>query len=286
VNDTIMPTTMLPARERLRELLRAPDSHLDLAEAALCIAWEDRGIDSRTAALRELDTLAELVRPRLPSTATALDVIGALNRTLFSEYGLRGNTWNYNDPANSFLDQVLTTRAGLPITLSVIYLEVARRLELPIYGLGLPGHFLVRYTTPEGDLYIDPFNRGRLWTMAECQTQLAAFYGEITPEFIEQAMQPVLRRAILERMLRNLKSVYIEREQVAQALACTERILIIRPYAADEHRDRGLLLARLGVIGAALHALERYAELAPQAPDFTLIQQHARALAARISERQ
>lgn len=274
------------ARQRLRELLRAPDSRLNLAEAALCIAWEDRGIDGRTAALRELETLAELARPRVLMAATALETVGALNRTLFSEYGLRGNTWNYNDPNNSFLDQVITMRTGLPITLSVIYLEVAWRLDLPIYGLGLPGHFLVRYAAREGDLFIDPFNRGRLWTLAECQTQLVAFYGTLTPEFVQQVMQPTLRRAVLERMLRNLKSTYVERDQHDRALACTERILLIRPHAAEEHRDRGLLLARIGAIGAALDALERYAELAPQAPDLALVQQHAQALAARVAERQ
>src|SRR5262245_33366884 len=113
----------LLARRRLRTLLRLPESQIDLAEAALCIAWEDQGADAPRAALRQLDTIAEAARPRITGLIQPPNIVGALNGYLFDELGFRGNTWTYSDPENSFLDRVLETRAGLPILLALIYIE-------------------------------------------------------------------------------------------------------------------------------------------------------------------
>ncbi|HET9223585.1 MAG TPA: transglutaminase-like domain-containing protein, partial [Roseiflexaceae bacterium] len=275
----------LLARRRLQSLLRLPENQLDLAEAALCIAWEDQGAGDPRGALHRLDAIAEAARPRIKGLIQPPNIVGALNGYLFDELGFRGNTWSYGDPENSFLDYVLEARAGLPILLALIYIEVGRRLGLPIVGLALPGIFLARYVAPEiGDLLIDPFNGGRLWTRTECETQVAGFYGSVTPALIEQVMEPPSKHAILARILRNLKSTYIERGDIERALAAVERIILIEPENIAELRDRGLLRARLGRLHSALEDLDRYARLAPTAADLPQIRQHARDLAKRLAE--
>ncbi|MFL5803158.1 MAG: SirB1 family protein [Roseiflexaceae bacterium] len=274
-----------PARRRFRALIRRPEAQIDLADAALCISWEDQGMGDPRATLRELDAIAGAARPRITGLTRPPNIVGALNGYLFDELGFRGNTWSYSDPENSFLDHVLETRAGLPIALAVIYIEIGRRLSLPIVGLALPGHFLARYVAPEiGDVYVDPFNRGRLWTRAECERQVAGFYGSVTPALLKQVMAPPTKRAILARMLRNLKSTYIERGDEVRALAAVERIILIEPDDPQDLRDRGLLRARLGQLHGALEDLDRYARQAPRAADLPQIRQQARALAERLAQ--
>jgi regulator of sirC expression with transglutaminase-like and TPR domain len=272
-------------RRRFRALIRRPEPQLGLAEAALCIAWEDQGAGEPRARLRELDMLAAAARPRMGGLDSPRDIVGALNAYLFHELGFRGNTWSYGDPKNSFLDQVLETRAGLPITLSLLYIEVGVRLGLPIVGLALPGHFLTRYVAPnDGDMFIDPFNGGRQWTWAECATQVAGFYGVVTPALMRQVMAPPSKRDILTRMLRNLKNAYAERNDFAHALAAAERIVLIEPGNIQELRDRGLLRARMGQLHGAIEDLDRYARRAPRAADLPQIRQQARALAERLAQ--
>lgn len=273
-----------PARRRFRAIARLPDDQINLAEAALCIAWEDQGDGNPLASLRIIDAMAAAVRERITGRQGGRAIVAALNTYLFEELEFRGNYWNYNDPANSFLDQVIARRVGLPILLSVLYLEIGWRLRLPVVGLALPGHFLVRYIdSQEGDLYIDPFNRGRLWSYAECQRQIVAFASTANPALIRQIMAPPSPRSILIRILRNLKSAYIQREQFERALATVERILILA-FDAGELRDRGLLRARIGQWSGALADLERYAHLAPQASDLEAIRHQAQALADALAQ--
>lgn len=272
-----------PARRRFRAIARLPDDQINLAEAALCIAWEDQGDGNPLASLRIIDGMAVAAQARITGRQGARAIVAALNDYLFEELGFRGNHWNYSDPANSFLDQVLARRVGLPILLSVLYLEIGWRLRLPVAGLALPGHFLVRYIDPqEGDLYIDPFNRGRLWSYVECERQIASFAGTANPALIRQIMAPPSPRSILIRILRNLKSAYIQREQFERALATVDRILILA-FDAGELRDRGLLRARTGQWSGALADLERYAHLAPQARDLETIRHQAQALADALA---
>ncbi|HEX5692391.1 MAG TPA: transglutaminase-like domain-containing protein, partial [Roseiflexaceae bacterium] len=274
-----------PARRRFRAQIRRPDPQIDLAEAALCIAWEDQGAAEVRKSLHTLDMLAAEFKARTPRASDPHAIVGALNQFLFTELGFHGNTWSYGDPANSFLDRVLETRTGLPITLSLVYIELGARLGLPLVGLALPGHFLVRYAASDGaDLYIDPFNRGRLWTRAECEVQIAGFYGAVTPTLFEQVMTPPSKRAFLARMLRNLKSSYAERNDFLRALAATERIVLLEPDNLNELRDRGLLRARAGYLHGALEDLDRYARRAPKASDLPRIREQARALAERLAK--
>jgi len=271
-----------PARHRFCALIRRPE--INLAEAALCIAWEDQGAGQPEAGLRQVDRLAEGARPSVAGRSNPHEIVAALNAYLFDEQGFRGNTWRYSDPANSYLDQVLATRAGLPITLSVVYMEVGWRLGLPLDGLALPGHFLARYVAPDEAIFIDPFNRGRIWSRAQCETQILTFYGSATPVLIAEVMTRPSRRAILARILRNLKNLYAQLDDAARALAAVERIVLLEPDDVGELRDRGLLRARLGQLHGALEDLDRYARLAPHAPDLPRIRQQARALATRAAQ--
>jgi regulator of sirC expression with transglutaminase-like and TPR domain len=272
-----------PARARFRALVRQPDSRLHLAEAALCIAWEDQRGAGPADSLRELDALAEQARLRIAGLTEPGEIVAALNSYLFGEREFQGNTWQYNDPANSFLDRVLERHVGLPITLSVVYLEVGWRLGLPVAGVALPGHFLVRFAAGAEAIFIDPFNRGRMWSYKDCEAQITTFYGDVRQEVIAHILEPPSRRAILARILRNLKNIYAEREDLPAVLAATERIFMLEPDNSQELRDCGLLRARLGQLHRALEDLERYARMAPHATDLPRIKQQARALAARAA---
>jgi regulator of sirC expression with transglutaminase-like and TPR domain len=272
-----------PPRDRFRALIRQPDEAMSLAEAALCIAWEDTGACDMAGVLRELDRIAEAARPLVDAADGPAGRVAALGGYLFGELGFRGNTWRYSEPHNSYLDHVLQARAGLPIALAAVYMEVGWRIGMPLAGLALPGHFLVQHLGEE-PIYIDPFYRGRLWSAVECERQVSSYYGAITPELMHQVMAPPAKRAILERMLRNLKGAYLERQNLPLALAAVDRIMLLAPDDAPELRDRGLLLARMGRTAAALEDLERYARLAPTAPDLPALRQKARTLATSAAQ--
>jgi regulator of sirC expression with transglutaminase-like and TPR domain len=271
------------ARRRFVQLLRLPEAELSLAEAALCISWEDQQRAEPLAELGMLDAFAAAVTARFTTPPTPSALFDALNSYFFNELGFRGNTWNYNDPKNSFLDQVLTTRAGLPITLSVIYLELGWRLGLPVAGLALPGHFLVQVQFEPQPIYLDPFNRGRHWSRVECERQIRAAYGTLNKQLFARVMAPPSKRDILARMLRNIKHAYMELGLYVEVLATIERVLLIEPKAGIERRDRGLAYAQLGQLHRALIEFERYAALAPGAKDLAQIRTQVRQIAEQIT---
>ncbi len=277
-------TVNSPARQHFQALIRQPEAQINLAEAALCIAWEDQNNQAAMDAAFELDSLAEAVRPRLLDGPPSVN-IAVLNHYLFDELQFHGNTLAYNDPANSFLNEVLLRRVGLPITLSVVYLEIAWRLGLPMVGLALPGHFVARYPHPDGDIVVDPFNRGRLWSVADCEHQVKAVYGSVSSTLLDQIMRPPTKPEILARMLRNLKATYVERGEFGRALSVVERVLLIYPGDPGELRDRGLLRSRVGQFGGALEDFDQYARLRPFASDLQTIKQQARTIGAYLAAR-
>lgn len=277
--------TFCPARERFNTLIHLPDHDLPLAEVALCIAWEDQGFGDPDLVLQQLDGIAGAVRLRIEDIIDPHEVIATLNAYLFEELGFRGNNWDYYNPKNSFIDHVLETRIGLPITLSIIYMEIGWRLGLPMTGVALPGHFIARYAGVETEIFIDPFNRGHLWSRHECERQVLSTYGSTTPIMLQQILEPPSKRDIVMRMLRNLKNTYLSNEDFLHALAAAERILFIEPQNALELRDRGLLRARLGQLYSALEDLERYAQLVPHALDLPELQQYTGVLVAEVAAR-
>jgi regulator of sirC expression with transglutaminase-like and TPR domain len=254
------------ARSRFAAEVGKPESELNLAAAALLIAAEEYPQLSPEPYLRRLDELAERVRDRVWDATPPVVVLDDISRVLFQEEGYRGNRSEYYDPRNSFLNDVLDRRLGIPITLSVIYLEVSWRLGIPLHGVNFPGHFLIRYDGEAVKLLVDPFQSGAVRFEDEAQGLLDHVYGgsvAMQPDFLRVAD----RKDILVRLLSNLKGVYLNRRDDARALNAIERILLIRPDAADEERDRGVVLTRLERPGDAAEALLRYLELRPDAPD-------------------
>lgn len=259
---------MNESRKRFAELAARSDAEIDLAEAALCIAQEeypDLDVDTYLTRLDDLGLAArEQIGPDLPSA----EQISRLNHFLFVENGFSGDQDDYYDPRNSFLNDVIDRRKGIPITLSLLYCELARRIDLPIHGVSFPGHFLVRYTG-EPEVIIDPFF-GRVITRKECARRLANIYGSQT-KFRHEMLAPAGPREILARMLGNLKQIFIERSDFERALSCSERILLVQPASPLELRDRGIIYQRLECFAAAVRDLERFLELAPDDPTASTI---------------
>lgn len=275
------------ARQLFQRMISQPDQRVPLAEAALMIAWEDRGGSDPRPLLSLLDDFANNVRERINGVVEPRGKIAILNRYLFNEQGFHGDMRSYErpNPANSHLDQVLIQRNGLPIMLSLIYLEVGWRLDMPLYGIALPGHFLVRYHAQPQDLYIDPFSSGGLWSQADCERQIGMFYSEVKSDLVYELMAPPSRGAILARILRNLKQTYLAQDDAQRALACVERLMLLDHGNPDELRDRGLLRFRTGMIYAALEDLERYVRLNPLAEDIAQIRTFAKELLGKVAPR-
>ncbi|HSJ24132.1 MAG TPA: transglutaminase-like domain-containing protein [Longimicrobiales bacterium] len=259
------------ARGRFAAMVTRPEPEVDLATAALLIAAEEYPQLVPEPYLRRLDELAERVRDRQWDATAPVVVLQDLSRVLFEEEGFRGNTDSYYDPRNSFLNDVLDRRLGIPITLSVLYLEVGWRLGLPLHGVNFPGHFLVRYDGEALKLLVDPFQHGRIRFEDEAQELLDHVYGgsvRMQPDFL----RPADRKDILVRMLENLKGTYLNARDDARGLAALERILLITPDSPDHVRDRGMVLTRMGRGREAAEALSRYLDLVPDAPDRVRVQ--------------
>jgi regulator of sirC expression with transglutaminase-like and TPR domain len=254
------------ARARLALLAAGEEADLDLARAALYLAAEEYPALDAEAYVARLDAMAHDAADLPLDTAPPLGRLLALNRYLFAEQGFTGNAHHYYDPRNSFLNEVLDRQMGIPITLSVVYLELGWRLELPLAGVGMPGHFLVGYYPEDGTRYVDVFNQGRLLTHDDCVARLQAQFGS---GFVvhEEHLAPVTKRQILTRMLTNLKQVYMQRQDLDRALAAVERILLLNPDQPGEVRDRGLIQYRRGALRDAHADLERYTQLVPDAHD-------------------
>jgi regulator of sirC expression with transglutaminase-like and TPR domain len=254
------------ARARFAEQVAQPSEQVDLAAAALLIAAEEYPQLTPEPYLRRLDELAERVRDRQWDSTAPIVMLQDVSRVLFEEEGFRGNRESYYDQRNSFLNDVIDRRLGIPITLSVVYLEVGWRLGLPLHGVNFPGHFLVRYAGEAVRLLVDPFHEGLVRFEDEAQDLLDNVYGgsvAMQPSFLREAD----RKDIIVRLLENLKGNYLNARDDERALAALERILLVRPDSADHVRDAGIVLTRLGRHRDAAAALNHYLQLLPGAPD-------------------
>lgn len=275
----ILPVSSHPAknaRSRFAEMVSRQDDQINLDEAALLIAAEEYTKLDVNAYLEKLDHFADLARDRAAGAREAVDIISAINATLFERLGFRGNRENYYDPRNSYLNEVIDRRTGIPITLTVVYIEVARRIGLPVKGVGMPFHFIAKHEAESGDIFIDPFNEGRLLGKAECAEMVAEMSSgalDLQPEHLESAT----KKQILTRMLSNLMGIYARNDH-RRALGAIERILLINPDSAPHIRDRGLLLASVGDRVSAIAELERYLELVPRASDADSVREHVKTI--------
>jgi regulator of sirC expression with transglutaminase-like and TPR domain len=252
--------------------LSRQDASFSLAEAALYIALEEYPELEIQSYLQRLDAMAAAVSEQLPSEPYPLKILKTINHYLFETLGFQGNEQDYYDPRNSFLNEVLDRRTGIPITLSLVYLEIAHRIGFPMTGVNFPGHFLIRPEQEGMELWVDPFNQGEILFPEDCKNRLETIYQqrvELRPEFFE-AIAP---RQFLVRMLNNLKHIYLNQGDLLRCLAACERILLVDPDTVMEKRDRGVLYYQLGRWVEARQDLEDYLGQIPQAPDRPLIHQ-------------
>ena len=265
------PNGKLCRVERLRDALWQERSKVTLDVAALEVATiEFPGLDLE-ASLFRLENLAEQIASELAPTSSGLDFIKATNHLLFETLQFRGNEEQYYDPRNSCLNSVLTRRLGIPISLAVLYIELARRLSRPVYGVGLPGHFIVAYEDPDCRYWIDPFNRGRILSFTECCV-LAKETGGVDLRTNPAVLAPVNKQQILVRMLSNLKAIYLRGNALEKARQVLDLLIEAMPEYAEEYRHRGLIHLRQLNHRAAKADLETYLRLEPDAPEREQVQ--------------
>ena len=256
-----------------RELAK-DEAQIDLARVCLQVA-EDAypGLDVEGYA-GELDRHAKRLRARLGVDIAPEEKVIALNEFLFDDLGYTGNTKDYYDPRNSYLNEVMDRRMGIPITLAVLYMETGRRVGLEIEGVSFPGHFLVQLRVRKGTLVLDPFAGGLPQSEDELRDRLkrvvppAATGGIPVSELpLQQFLEPAGKRQILARLLRNLKGIYRKRDDPDRLLQVLNRMLIVAPDSTGDLRDRGLLYQRMECWRPALDDLKLYLAREPEAPD-------------------
>ncbi|HKX43804.1 MAG TPA: tetratricopeptide repeat protein [Burkholderiaceae bacterium] len=251
--------------------LVADDASLSLVEAAASIAQDEFPVLDVQAVLAEVDTLAAKLKRRLPADAVPVQRLRWLNRYFFQELGFAGNVNNYYDPANSYLHNVLQTRRGIPITLAVLYIEIATQIGLTARGVSFPGHFLIKLKMPQGEVLIDPFT-GQSLSRDELNELLAPYKRDrgLQGDFdvpLGLFLKAASGREVLARMLRNLKEIHRGAADPRRLLAVLQRLVVLLPQVWEERRDRGLAYADIGDDAAATRDLTLYLENAPDAQD-------------------
>lgn len=292
-----MSEEFMAARQRARQafttLATEDNASIDLARVALLIAAEEYPTLNIEQYLERLEELAAQVRLRLeldeakmpgaPTTASeCFDVLHAMNSVLFEQERFRGNRVDYYNPQNSFLNRVLERRLGIPLTLSLVYMEVGKRLGLHLAGIGMPFHFIVRCALQESSIYIDPYEKGKFLSEQDCRQRLAQVFKN-QEDFDSHWLEPLSSKQFLVRMLANLKHIYIHKKDFQRALMACDRILLLNPTHAVELRDRGVVHFHLKHYSRAIHDLGTYIELAPQADDLEEVRQQIKIIRQLIA---
>ena len=248
----------------LIRLLAGETEDVPLDVAALQLAQIEYPGRELNSFLVLLDSYAQEFSERVSNDTDGEEFIALLNDYLFGELGFRGDTEDYYNPANSCLNDVLTRRLGIPITLSLTYMEIARRLGRPVYGIGLPGHFVALYDDGDFAAYLDPFHEGALLTEEEC-IDLAVRATGSQPD--PSVLKPVGKRQIMIRMLNNLRAVYFQRKDLRRVVDVLGLLIRAEPGAPDPYKQRGMCLAQLNAFSGAESDLETYLRLSPNAGD-------------------
>jgi regulator of sirC expression with transglutaminase-like and TPR domain len=265
------------SRKTFQQLVTLPDAAVPLAEAALIMACEEYPQLELSPYLDMLDHIAQAAEEKLRSSDGPRETVEKINSVLFESLGFRGNTEDYDDPRNSFFNDVLDRRIGIPITLSSVYIEVSRRLKFPIAGVGMPGHFIVKYFTPREEFFIDPYNRGEILTREDCRNLLHERYGD-SLEFSDRLLGRVTNRQILWRMLNNLKDIYLKGHAIDKCLSIVDMMLMVDSEDLTQFRDRGLLRLQLRQFEGAGKDLQHYLQHSPHAEDREEIENHVKEL--------
>jgi len=280
----------MDALETFANAIDEEDSRIDLARACLLLA-EDAypGLDVESY-VGELERHARRLRARLGVDIAPEEKVVALNELLFDDLGYSGNTRDYYDPRNSYLNEVIDRRTGIPITLAVLYMEIGRRIGLPVEGVSFPGHFLVRLQVRGGTLVLDPFSGGMPQSGEELRERLKRLIppgaaGRVPVEqlALDSFLEPAGKRQILARLLRNLKAIYRENNQPERLLEVLNRMIIVAPDSSADLRDRGLVYQQLECWRPALQDLRDYLAREPGAPDAEEIRASAMELTRRCA---
>jgi regulator of sirC expression with transglutaminase-like and TPR domain len=255
---------------------------IPLARGALLIAKDEYPDLDLEKYLDQLAALAREAEPALRAAETTVSKIQTLSEFLFTRKGFEGNRDQYGDPRNSFLNDVLERRLGIPISLSVLYIEVGRRLGLNLYGVSFPTHFLVKAVDDRGELIIDPFNEGAILDLDEIRARLQQIYRQpldVHPEMLK----PVGARHILARMLRNLKNIYARGADWQRVLSALDRILMLDPRSVEELLERAVLYERMECFAAALDDFQSFLTQAPEHPTVETVREAIIRLTQQVS---
>jgi regulator of sirC expression with transglutaminase-like and TPR domain len=278
----LWPRRRNEVRRRFARALAA-EGRLDVIRAALWIAAEEYPeLDVRA----EMKQLADLSRGSAARAGDERNPFARLERLrgfMFDDLGFRGNVKNYDDPRNSFLNEVVARRTGNPLTLSLVFREFADASGFEVRGVGLPGHFVLRVGWEGRQIFVDPFNGGGVITEEDCRDLVGRSTGKPSL-FRRQHLEGVNGRAMIGRMLLNLKHLYLNRSDYGRALSVVERLLLVSPGNTREIRDKGFLEAHLGMPAEAIADLETYIELAPRAPDIESVRGRVVWLRRKLSE--
>jgi regulator of sirC expression with transglutaminase-like and TPR domain len=251
------------------------DDELPLLDTALLIARDEYPELDPHESRAAVDSYVQALRPKVDGDLDLPSRLTAINHFLFEELGYAGNHSQYDDPRNSYVNQVIERKLGIPISLAVIQIELTRRLGLPLDGVSFPGHFLVRLPVDDGILVLDPFNKGRPVSAEELKERASPHLGGQPPDDRQllEILAPATHRMILARMLRNLKGLYVEAGDWERVARSADRLLRLGPETAEALRDRGLAYREIGYAGGARADLGRYLQIAPQADDAESVRQ-------------
>jgi regulator of sirC expression with transglutaminase-like and TPR domain len=261
-----------------RQAVDRPEEKIELSRAALTIALTDYPDLDIADYLARIDLLATEVTGRLGPEADIYRSIAALNYVLFRQFGFHGNRDDYFNPKNSFLNEVIERKTGIPITLSVLYMEVAQRVGLRLDGVGFPGHFLVKCVGGGEEIVIDPFNSGEILSREDIDKMLFGLYGGKVV-YQSHFLASATKKDILKRMLANLKAIYSNGNDLVKNLAVLDRLVILDPNSAVDIRDRGMVYLRLEYYAQARDDFEAYLRLRPDADDAILVREQVVRLA-------
>ena len=253
---------MISLEQQFSKLALTPHSSFNIVECALIIAQHEYPSLNIPDYLQQLDQLAEPLRMRLPADASKPHVISMLNHYLFRELGYAGNHDNYYDPRNSFLNDVMDRRTGIPITLSILYMEIGRRVGVNLQGISFPGHFLAKYVTDRGVIVLDPYNQGISLSEADLRERLRQSGGGDSIDMpLSALLRPAAPHEIVVRLARNLKAIYKSAGELEKAIAMTSLILCVNRQDASELSDRATMYYQLFCYRAALADFEQLVEI-------------------------
>jgi len=268
---------------RFQEMLSRQDAEIDLPSASLLIASDEYptlDISHYQALIAEMTGMVRC-QLRTDPRRDGLHGIEVLNETLFKNLHFRGNVEDYYNPRNSFLNEVIERRTGIPITLSVLYLSIGRGIGLDLFGVGMPGHFLVKCVHSGLEVFVDPFSQGEILLEQDCERKHASI--RVKEAFDPAFLEPVSNRQILMRILANLKNIYLSQEDYTRGLRTIERMLLVNPVAAAEIRDRGSVHYQLKSYSLALGDWSHYLTLRPDAADAHIIAANCKELRAMLA---